>query len=288
MVRDAATVMVLRQREHLEVFMVRRHKKMDFMANAYVYPGGKLDDADTDDEVMARVCDLSPDEAASRLGCEPDKAVGLYLAGIRESFEEAGVLFARKVGASDFFDLTNDVDTQRRFEVYREKLHHNELSLSMVAEIEDLEFPLGELAFFAHWVTPTFESKRFDARFFVARAPEKQEPLHDARETTDSLWIRPDEAVDRSREDGFFLAPPTLRTLEALDDFDSVDEVFEYCDGRTPPRILPHFEPTDESMVLLMPGDPEFPADDPTYTNTDPVDGGVTRLVLRNGIWHHG
>jgi len=258
------------------------------MANAYVYPGGKLDPADTTEDILERVRDLTPPEASETLGVEPERAVGLYLAGIRETFEESGFLLARRPAESGFFDLKSDPSTARRFEEYREKLHDNEMALATLAMREDLVFPLGELAYFAHWITPTFEPRRYDTRFFIVRAPRHQTPLHDARETTDSLWIAPTEAVRRSREENFFLAPPTLRTLETLADFDTIDAVFDHCDGRNPPAILPHFETRGEEMVLLLPGDPDFPHGDPTYDQADPVDDDVTRLFLRDGTWHHG
>ena len=277
---DASTVIVLRERDHLETFMLRRHGKSSFMANAWVYPGGRLDDADTRPEVVDRIVGLSTERAREELGIDSaTRAAGLYLAAIRETFEEAGILLARRRGESDWIDLVA-ADTET-FERYREQLHTYEIALSEVAEAEDLEFPLDELAFFAHWITPTFEPKRFDTYFFVARAPARQEPLHDAKETTDSFWIRPVDALQRADDGEMYLAPPTRRTLERLARFDTVDAVFEAVDDWLPPCILPHLVMEEDGPVLLLPGDEDYPQDDPEYALATPVESGPTRIALQ-------
>lgn len=284
---DAATVIVLREAERgrPEIFMVRRHGKASFMANAYVYPGGRLDPEDCDPQTFAHVEGLTPEAARERLEVDsPNRAVGLYLAAIRESFEEAGVLLARRRGEAERIDLTGEEAVARRFAGYRQGLASNEQSLSEVAEAESLVFPIDELAYFAHWITPTFEPKRFDTYFFLARMPQNQAPLHDAAETTDSLWITAAEALERSREGGFFLAPPTYRTLEQIAAHDSVDAAFEVCAERRPPAILPHFV-AGEQTLLLLPGDPEYPAELAEYAAASPVDDRVTRMTMVEGAW---
>lgn len=271
MILDAATVLVLRDTDAgPEVFMVRRHQKASFMANAWVYPGGRLDAADTQPGVVSRVL------GAPRLGAvEPTRAIGLYLAAIRETFEEAGILLARRRGEPAWVDLLGDPD----FLAHRVALHAGSTSLSAVADAEDLEFPLDELCYFAHWVTPTFEPRRFDTFFFLARAPQNQEPLHDALETTDSFWIRPTDVLDRFAAHELFLAPPTQRTLEDLARFACVEEAFAACAGLTPPCIIPHLGQSESGPVLLLPGDPDYPHDDPAYADATPVEP-PTRMPL--------
>ena len=288
--RDAATVMVLRERREetgLEVFMVRRHARSRFMANTYVYPGGKLDEADTSAAVADHVVGLDPAAACERLldVKSPSKALGLYLAGVRETFEEAGFLLARRRGASAYIDLVGDEVIARRFADHRRALHDGSLSLSALADVEALEINLEYMGYFAHWITPYFESRRFDTRFFIALAPPNQLPLHDAVETTDSLWISPGEAIDRYRRGEFVIAPPTLRTLEQLAVFDTPESALAFTRNHCPPAILPHLKTDDDEVALLLPGDPQFPSDDPLYKRATPVDDGVTRMVMRDGIW---
>ncbi len=271
MIFDASTVLVLRDADDgVEVFMVQRHGKSSFMANAWVYPGGRLDDADTRPDVLARII------GEVRLDVDsPTRAAGLYLAAIRETFEEAGLLLARQGGEPDYVNL----NSSPRYAEYRGKLQRGEESLSVVAEREDLSFPLDELAYFAHWITPTFESKRFDTFFFLARAPQHQEPLHDERETTDSFWIRPAEAVARFEAGEFYLPPPTQRTLERLAAFDNVEAAFASTIGKTPPCIIPHWLDQETGPMLLLPGDPEYPGHLPEYAGATAVDG-PTRMKL--------
>jgi 8-oxo-dGTP pyrophosphatase MutT (NUDIX family) len=122
-VRDAATIMILREADSgFEVFMVKRHSKSGFMANRYVYPGGKVDEADCIDlgglEADQRhVEGLTPAQARARLAeeVEPPVALGLFLAGIRETFEEAGILLARRKGEDSLIDLTSDDQVAERF-----------------------------------------------------------------------------------------------------------------------------------------------------------------------------
>ncbi|QDG51554.1 NUDIX hydrolase [Persicimonas caeni] len=288
-VTDAATIIILREAARgFEVFMVRRHSKSQFMANRYVYPGGKLDAADSTEVAARHVEGLTPKQARERLAEEvdPSTALGLFLAGIRETFEEAGILLARRAGEDDLIDLTSDEEVAERFRVYRKQLMEGDISLSEVAERESLVFPLDRLGYFAHWITPYVEPRRFDARFFVAIAPDSQRPLHDKRETTASAWIRPADAVAQNQAGEFMLAPPTLRTLQQLAEFESAEAAFEWALDHDPPTILPHMEQRDEHIWLFLPGDDEFPADDAEYAMAEPVDDGVTRMVAENvGLW---
>ena len=279
---DAATVLVLREAvTRFEVFMVKRHGKSSFMPNAWVYPGGRLDPADTAPAVLDRLERLEPEQIRASLGvASATRAAGLYLAGIRETFEEAGIFLARRRGGAGWLDLVHE-DHAPVFAAYRRELQEHRTPLSAVAEAEDLVFPADELAFFAHWITPTFEPRRFDTFFFVARAPRRQEPLHDDRETTASEWIAPQVALDRFESGDIYLAPPTIRTLARLADFPSIDAVFAATRAGLPPTIIPHLVQDGETPVLLLPGDPDFPADDPTYALATPVTQGATRMVLK-------
>jgi 8-oxo-dGTP pyrophosphatase MutT (NUDIX family) len=262
-IRDAATIMILREADSgFEVFMVKRHSKSQFMANRYVYPGGKLDEADCADGAQfeankRHVEGLTPRQARQRLAeeVEPPIALGLFLAGIRETFEEAGILLARRAGEQSLIDLTRDEAVAERFRVYRKQCMDGELALSEMAEREDLIFPLDRLGYFAHWITPDFEPKRYDTRFFLAIAPKSQRPLHDERETTDSTWIRPKDAIEANQRGEFLLAPPTLLTLQQLAEFDSVREAFDWALEHDPPTILPEMEQRDGEIWLTLAGD---------------------------------
>lgn len=279
--------------------MVQRDAKSRFMADRFVYPGGKLDPADCTPHAAQRIDGRSPADIQAAFGASSlhDSAQqgelgnnnslgsGLFLAGIRETFEEAGILLARRKDQSQLIDLTSDPAVAKRFLTHREHLNQNTLALSTLAEQEDLIFPLDRIAYFAHWITPLNEPKRYDTRFFIALAPEHQRPLHDAMETTDSTWIRPEDAVEANQAGKFLLAPPTLHTMWQLCRFDSARDAFDWAIAHRPPTILPHMEQRDTSLYLLLPGDPDYPTDRLGYEIGSPTSGATRMRLEKIGLW---
>lgn len=287
--QDAATVVVVRDRETgpFEVFMVRRHRSNAFLADRYVYPGGKVDPRDRGGPPR-RVDGLTAEGARRRLGGDlpANRALGLFLAGVRETFEECGLLLARRSDETHFVDLTSDPAVEARFRGHRERLQRGEVSLMEVAELEDLVFPMQRLGYFAHWITPFGEARRYDTRFFICLAPENQRPLHDQKETTDGLWLTPQRAIERSKGEDFLLAPPTMLTLNALAGFSRASEALAWARAQRPPSILPHLVMTDGAVRLLLPGDPAFPAEDPRYPSYTSRASSITCLeMISPGRW---
>ena len=287
--RLAATVLALRDgpRQQLEVFMVRRHSKSAFLPDAYVYPGGALDEADTGPTALGHATGLTSAEAAASLDHRVDEgdAVGLYLAAVRETFEEAGLLLAtRRRHPDTFVDLRQDEAVAARFARWRRRLWEGDASLSDMANAEGLVVPLDRLAFAAHWITPLNEPRRYDTYFFYARAPDRQRPLHDDRETTDGLWLAPHDALSRSEPGAtraLKIAPPTRDTLQKLARFATVDEAMAWAHDHRPPALLPHLARIGGEVWLLMPDDPDYPADHPGLSQARPARGegdGPTRM----------
>ena len=270
--------MVLRDATTLEVFMVQRHHATAFMGGAYVFPGGRVDapDLDAADDRWCDECGL----AASRFPDLPaGEAVAYHVAAIRELFEEAGVLLARDASGS-FVSLAHPGHHQR-FARYRADLHGGTRTLRDVVERERLRLALDAVVPWAHWVTPARETtRRFDTRFFIARAPEQQAPAHDETETTASVWIAPSVAILRARAGDIVLPPPTWTTLRELEPFASVDDVLVAASTRRMPRREPALLERDGLQTLLLPGDP---------LNPDPLVGEPsyeTRFVIvSEGVW---
>lgn len=273
-IRDAATILLLRGEAPFEIFMVRRTARAKFMASAMVFPGGRLDEADASDALAAR-CDLDRAGAARRMGLDDGaKALALLVAGVRETFEEAGVLLARR--SSEAAPLTlDDPQTAARFTEHRRALNAGERSLAEIAEAEDLVLCVDALAFYARWVTPPNEKRRYDARFLLTRAPAGQTPLHDAVETTASTWLTAKAALAAHDSKGFQLAPPTFRVLLELSLMAGASAAMTHSFSRVPAPILPQFHAADGTMQLLLPGDPDF----------DPPGSTRNRIVLRDGRW---
>ena len=219
---DSATVILTRESSHgqFKVFLMRRHRNQDFMGGAFVFPGGRLDEGDCDPDLTAYTDGFTGAEACRRLQAPElaeDKALGLFFAALRETFEECGVLLAYQASGG-LIDLA-DGETAGRFAGYRLKIHDQSLSLKDLAEKEHLSFALDLLTPYAHWITPDIESKRFSTRFFLARQPLEQIPFHDTIEMTKSQWLSPSEAIERHKEGKILLMPPTLKTLEELNAF---------------------------------------------------------------------
>ncbi|MBX3275774.1 MAG: NUDIX hydrolase [Sandaracinaceae bacterium] len=261
--RDSATVLLLRDepRGGVAVFMVKRHHKSGFMAGAYVFPGGTVDPTDLG---WTRVRGRSPEAAAALLG-EDDaaRALALHVAAIRETFEEAGVLLAE---ASAHADLA----------AARARLHAGEDFAKIAAELE-LVLALDQLAPWSRWVTPLVEPRRYDARFFVARAPREQTAAHDRIEVTEGEWLTPEAALARFEAGSISLPPPTLRTIEQLAALASVDAAFEAAAARPAPApVMPHFVQLGDQPTLTLPGDPEHPIGERRIE-------GPTRFVFADG-----
>lgn len=213
-IRPAATVILARDAAAgYEIFMLKRTSQASFAGGMYVFPGGRVDGDDHLHKYDA--VREGPSEAqqpqAEALGFDWR---GYWIAGIRESFEEAGLLLAYTSGG----DLLayDDNDTRERFAGYRAPLHAGEVSLFEICQREGLRLAVDRIHFYNRFVTPLGRPRRFDTRFFIAEAPEKQTGEHDAKETVDSIWISPAKALERHEQEEFGLMNVTRIQLERL------------------------------------------------------------------------
>ncbi|MFZ5573457.1 MAG: hypothetical protein ACOZF0_23895 [Thermodesulfobacteriota bacterium] len=281
---DAATVILVREKsggKAWEVLLMRRHEKQDFMGQAFVFPGGRLDPADGDPRLAEFATGISAEEAKTRLnetGLSTETALGLFFAAIRETFEESGVLLAVPAsgGRIDF----DDPGVHKRFAAYRKRIHRQEMTLAELAEAERLLFSLERIAPFARWITPDFEPKRFDTRFFLARMPVGQTPLHDAIEMTETLWTPPGEALRRQAAGDLLLFPPTLKTLEEISRFSSLPGLFSFAAARPIRPILPQALRDGTTRGIKLPHDPEYTIE--AYKQPHRP-GETSRIVLQDG-----
>jgi 8-oxo-dGTP pyrophosphatase MutT (NUDIX family) len=156
-VRDAATVILVRERPDLEVFVLRRNSALVFAPGATVFPGGAVDPSDRG--------------VATALGVDEFRA-----AAARECLEECGI----------------PIDAR-------------------------------ELVEFARWITPVGAPRRYDTRFFVARAPDGHEGEHDGSELVASAWMRPSAVLQAFADGDIELILPTQRSLELIARFDRVE-----------------------------------------------------------------
>ncbi len=237
--RDAATMVLARDgTTGIEIFMVRRNVRAAFAGGAYVFPGGTVTPEDRHPDLAALAAGRADADASTRLGMASG-GLSLWVSAIRECFEEAGVLLARHRMTGSIVAFT-DPEVEARFHGYRRQIAAGTRSFRDVLRREDLLLDAGSVYYFSHWITPADSPRRYDTRFFVAAAPPGQRPLHDARETIAGLWIRPTEALERSRRESFVLVVPTRRNLEAIAGFPRADDLLEAARGITHvPTIVP-------------------------------------------------
>lgn len=204
--RPAATVLLLRDGpQGIEVLMTRRAMTASFAPGAYVFPGGGIDAADAQAHSMAQ-----------RRPKQSDLHLTQAIAAIRESFEELGILFARH-GDGRWADNTDIAHIDRK------------QAFAAQCQTRGLTLAADQVFVLAHWITDRDLPRRFDVPFLVARMPEGQTPVADESEQFEPVWVRPVDALTRHEAGQFFIIFPTIRTLERLKAFATVDEVLQAC-----------------------------------------------------------
>jgi glyoxylase-like metal-dependent hydrolase (beta-lactamase superfamily II)/8-oxo-dGTP pyrophosphatase MutT (NUDIX family) len=222
--RPAATVLLLRDGSlGPEAFLLQRTRSAAFLAGAHVFPGGALDKSDQEPRVLRRVHGLSEEEASARLGIAAG-GLAYWVAALRECFEEAGILLAQ---GEDGRAL--DAERSARLAQYRGMLHAGKLAFAEFLERERLLLRAHDLAYFGHWITAPGRARRFDTRFFLALAPEGQHGAHDGTELIASLWLRPQEALEREASGAMDLVFATKNTLADLARFARARDALEHA-----------------------------------------------------------
>jgi 8-oxo-dGTP pyrophosphatase MutT (NUDIX family) len=266
---DAATILLLRDAPReggpggggagVEVLLLERHIESDFAGGALVFPGGKVDPADR--ELAAdRWSGVDPAAWRTALGVGSDEdALGLLVAAVRETFEEADVLLATRRGRP----VTDSDLAEPTFVEARRRLASREERFDWRAwlEEEDLVLDLGALALWSWWVTPAGNHKRFDTRFFVATLPSEQSAAHDDVEMTSLRWSRPRAALEAQRAGTMTVIYPTRKNLEALCDHETAAQAWGAADGGEVDqrRIEPTVVVVDDEVMVQHPyeSDPE-------------------------------
>jgi 8-oxo-dGTP pyrophosphatase MutT (NUDIX family) len=224
-VREAATVVLVRDRPALEVLMLRRTPHAVFSPGASVFPGGAVDAGDGSATVVQRI--TGGDDAA--VSAEMSLASGglaVKVAAVRECFEEAGLLLAHTPGTGDLVDVS---EPSRRHQLaqLRHELNAGTATWEHVLERADVTLDLRDLHLFAHWRTPIGAPRRYDTWFFVAAAPDGGDGVHDDNEVVASEWIAPAAALEQFRDGDIDLIFPTMRTLTVLSHFDTARDAID-------------------------------------------------------------
>ena len=268
--RAAATVAMLRDSsDGLEVFLMQRHGKSDVLGGAYVFPGGKVDTADAELDMAAHLDqDLHTlHTSLNETNIDPLKAAGLYVAAMREVFEESGVLFARAGGPDSVNVVESFAANLKQGCSFNDALARMALCLQT-----------RHLVPWSRWITPTSPSvmnKRFDTRFFVASVPSGQIARHDDFETTESVWLHPRAALEQYWAGQIEMAPPQIMSLAHLTHYADVSGVLDAARRAGPRLIQPEPFEHEGTRVICYPGDER-------HSVRERAMPGPTRLRYRN------
>jgi len=243
--RPASTILLLRDNpsaNEIEIFMMVRHYEIDFNSGALVFPGGSVDSGDKD--IAAR--------SELHAGGEGLDAATLNfrIAAIRETFEESGILLARPR------DSDTLIDAKRAAEIsaaHRAALCESKISFAQILTDYQLVLALDLLVPYAHWITPEGMPKRFDTWFFLAAAPHEHVGAHDGKESTDSIWVSPREALEGGESGRFKLPFPTTRNLIRLGKHATVRAALDDSSGKSVVTVMPVMTRLNGGRQLRIP-----------------------------------
>ena len=223
----AATLIVVRERADgpPELLMVERAQDMAFAGGAWVFPGGRIDQAD--------------EEFAKSLGTEDAAA---RVAAIREAIEEAAV----PVGLSPTPSRAISLELQQELLA--------ETQLQTLLEHNGLRLEIEALTPLARWVPRFHATRRFDTLFFVARAPEGDwTPNVAERECKGAHWVSAADVLERDRAGQLQLIFPTRRTLERLAQHSTFDDIVADARSHAIEPISPWLDEIDGERFITIP-----------------------------------
>lgn len=236
-IRDAATVVLLRDGETgLQTWLLTRVKQMVFAAGMSVFPGGRVDEADA-------TLPFAPDagaQVAARFGCEQSTALALLGAGVRETFEETGVLLTEPM-----IDLS----------IARMDVEQGRVSFGDLLRANELTIAAGVLRPWSRWVTPAGETaRRYDTRFFVGALPAGAQAENVTTESSEASWVGVGQALEQARRGERGMLPPTVMTLAALEPYGTVADALAAAPTDSIEAIRPDIHVEGDKIIAELPG----------------------------------
>lgn len=236
--KPAATVVLLRDGPTgMEALLLKRHRASGFVPGAYVFPGGRTDEADAQEELEQFATNFTPRDVPHHY----------WFAAVREVFEETGVLLARDQHDAWVPDNSDDAMEKLRLTLMDDHATLAEVLRGCAGRID-----FSAVVYFAHWITPVAEPRRYDTRFFAAGLPHGRAVRADPREMTDAVWLTPKHALARFREGTLPMVFPTVRTLEQLAEFTSVAQALDFLRTRDVEPVMPRLVRTDAGVGIVI------------------------------------
>ncbi|KAL1921851.1 uncharacterized protein VTP21DRAFT_10493 [Calcarisporiella thermophila] len=256
-----------------KVLMIQRSSRGAFK-NSYVYPGGVVDKADEDPKWL----EMFPQTEL------PSGSIARRICGIREAFEECGLLLAEPDGEKSV--KIDEKDIAR----WREEVHNDASRFLHMMKQYHLRPLVERLFLFSHWITPTFETKRFDTPFFLITLPalpsgptNGQDPTAlvassfatattiatpDHKENVQLNWFTPAQALREFEQGNINYFPPQFYTLQELSCVPRLEDLSRKFGAREVSPILPEYQFNEDNVgkkeandedgpFLALPGDAE-------------------------------
>jgi len=242
-----------------ETYLLRRSAQSPVLANLWVFPGGTVRPADIEAEIAACVASFGPAEARAALERPPsvapesgEECLGYFVTAARETFEEAGVLLARRPGASHLLSFSGDEGEDARLSQLRLALEQGG-SFAELAEELQVELALDQLVYYAHWITPLAVPTRFDTRFFIATVPPGQQANPSPFEMVEGHWLGAREALELDREGTISLHFATASQLERLAPFGTLKELRAFARTKPIHDVMPQTRTEEGKVVPHLP-----------------------------------
>ncbi|MGH3458247.1 NUDIX hydrolase [Aeromicrobium sp.] len=243
--KDAATIALLRDGDSgIEAYLLRRQSTMAFAPGMYVFPGGKVHDSD---RLVEAWVGPSPQEWGQRFGCDADIARTLVVAAVRETFEESGILLAGPDADSVVADTSGpDMQTARL------SLEEGEYGFADFLAEHGLVLRADLLGAWSHWITPTFEPRRYDTRFFVAALPDGQVVGEVPSEADRAHWAPVERVLEAVEAGEASMLPPTAITCREVSKLAAADILTASAERKIIP-IEPRLVEVDGELFLENP-----------------------------------
>lgn len=284
---QAATVILTREHAgKLQVYLLKRNPKSEFMAGNYVFPGGTVDSEDRHFNIFKNHIDLDLINIVDRFGedLSESQILTYCVTAIRETLEEAGVFLAHC-----------DVELEANLNHARRLRLTGNLKKDWFTKLvvnTKWRLTISALSQWAHWITPELMKRRFDTRFFITAMPSNQFCQPDSRETVEGLWISPKDGLAGNLAGEVPLSPPTLVTLHELLRYSDLKDL-QAADKRRQwnQALLPRLVPLEKGAVIVEPWDPMYRKTEINIYPSDlaasvlPVGDSFSRIWLDDGIW---
>jgi 8-oxo-dGTP pyrophosphatase MutT (NUDIX family) len=256
--RDAATVLLARDAPAgVEVLLLERHQSSRMAPGAHAFPGGRVEPTDAPPDAERLCRGLTRDAAAATLRdvAPAERAIGYWVAALREAFEETGLLLACDAAGTP---VAQDGPLAERLATLRHRCRTEPAAFRAMLLDEGWALATDRMAYWAHWITPEERPVRYDTRFFVAAAFAGAAPAPDDQEVVGFRWLTADGALAQHAAGAITVPMVTQRILGSIAGYPTVDAILAAAPAREIRAVRPRIVRRGGKEQILLPDDPEW------------------------------